>query len=107
MHASQAHGKVPEMHCRTDWSKACSWRQVSHRSRASAFPGGLQIRTTYLTRRRIGALSCCSGPRHTERGTSGVCIAGNDPRLFEKWREWLAHTFKANGIKFSDEFQTN
>ena len=29
----------------------------------------------------------------------------NNPRLFEKWREWRAHTFKANGEMFRDKYQ--
>ena len=29
----------------------------------------------------------------------------NNARLFEKWREWPAHTFKANGKMFRDEYQ--
>ena len=29
----------------------------------------------------------------------------NNARLFEKWREWPAHTFKANGKMFRDIYQ--
>jgi hypothetical protein len=29
----------------------------------------------------------------------------NNPRLFEKWREWPAHTFKADGKMFRDTYQ--
>ena len=28
----------------------------------------------------------------------------NNARLFEKWRDWLAHTFKANGKMFRDTY---
>ena len=29
----------------------------------------------------------------------------NNARLFEKWREWPAYTFKANGKMFRDKYQ--
>ncbi len=29
----------------------------------------------------------------------------NNARLFEKWREWPAYTFKANGRMFRDTYQ--
>src|SRR6266849_5494217 len=29
----------------------------------------------------------------------------NNARLFEKWRDWPAHTFKANGKMFRDTYQ--
>ena len=29
----------------------------------------------------------------------------NNARLFEKWRDWPAHTFKANGKMFRDKYQ--
>jgi hypothetical protein len=29
----------------------------------------------------------------------------NNARLFKKWREWPAHTFKANGKMFRDAYQ--
>jgi hypothetical protein len=29
----------------------------------------------------------------------------NNARLFEKWRDWPAHSFKANGKMFRDTYQ--
>jgi len=36
---------------------------------------------------------------------SAVLQLKNNARLFEKCREWPAHTFKADGRMFRDEYQ--
>jgi len=40
-----------------------------------------------------------------EAVASALLQLKNNPSLFEKWRDWPAHTFKANGRMFRDEYQ--
>ena len=40
-----------------------------------------------------------------EAVASALLQLKNNAKLFEKWRDWPAHTFKANGKMFRDEYQ--
>jgi hypothetical protein len=40
-----------------------------------------------------------------EAVASALLQLKNNPSLFENWRDWPAHTFKANGKMFRDEYQ--